>query len=150
MIRIVHYNDIYKQSFLDLLEEVRTFESAQFETYLLNSSAYSNDYLVSKTRIVIIAVEGEKVIGFMIGTHTTNYIVNINILYVAREYRGKGIALRLKTELENISRLRGYKQIVSQVRDNNIASIALNVKAGWSSEVDKIYPDYYIWFTKDL
>lgn len=150
MIKILYYNEIYKDSFLELLEEVRMYESAQFEGYLLNSSSYLNDYLSNKNHIVLIAVVEGRVIGYMIATHITNYAVSIDILYVSREYRGKGVALMLKKELENISRLRGYKQIVSQVRTNNKASIALNLKAGWEQEMDKIYPDYYVWFTKNL
>jgi hypothetical protein len=33
---------------------------------------------------------------------------------------------------------------------NNTASILLNQKAGWAMEIDKVYPDYYYWFTKEL
>jgi ribosomal protein S18 acetylase RimI-like enzyme len=150
MIKILYYNEIYKDSFLELLEEVRMYESAQFEGYLLNSNSYLNDYLTNKNHMILIAVVDDKVIGYMIGTHITNYAISVDILYVAKEYRSKGVALMLKKELEHLAQLRGYKQIVSQVRINNKASIALNIKAGWEQEMDKIYPDYYIWFTKNL
>ena len=147
---ITHYNESHRGSLLALLEEVREYESALFDNYLLDSTSYLKNYLVIRDHMVFVAEEEGGVVGFMIGSHTTNYIVSVVILYVARTHRNQGIAFALKQALEDLSRLRGYEQIVSQVRTNNTASIALNHKSEWTMEVDKLYPDYYIWFTKDL
>ena len=147
---VTHYTPVYRDSFLALLEEMRIYETAAFDNYLLANDSYTSNYLTAKDHIVLIALKGDQVIGFMVGSHTTNYIVSVVVLYEAKAERSKGVAFKLKTTLEDLCRMRGYKQIVSQVRTINTFSIALNNKAGWFCEMDKIYPDYYYWFTKTL
>jgi hypothetical protein len=98
----------------------------------------------------MVALIDDKVAGFMIAEHYTNDIVNLVMLYVGKDYRKKGIALGLKKSIELLCSARGYKKLVSQVRINNYPSIALNGKAGWKKELDKVFPDYYYWFSKEL
>ena len=129
---------------------MREHEFERFDNYLLDSESYIKNYLSVKDHMVHLALDNEKVVGFMIASHTTNYIMSLVLLYVGQHYRRQGIARLLKTALERLSKMRGYTQIVSQVRTNNAPSIALNNKAGWTAEPDKIYPDSYVWFTKDL
>jgi ribosomal-protein-alanine N-acetyltransferase len=134
-----------------LLEELRgSKESAAFSFYLQDSNNYKKSYLETKNYIVLVAFIDDKVAGFMIAEHYTNDIANLVMLYVGKDYRKKGIAYQLKLMMEVLCYSRGYKKIVSQVRTNNTPSILLNLKAGWNKELDKVYPDYYYWFSKEL
>lgn len=136
---------------MQLLEELRgSKESGGFSFYLQDSNYYKKHYLELKSYIVLVAENHGEILGFMIAEHYTNDIANLVMLYVGLNYRKQGIALKLKQTMEKLCGLRGYKKIVSQVRLNNHPSIALNEKAGWICELDKVYPDYYYWFSKEL
>jgi len=136
---------------LDLLEELRgSLESARFSNYLMDSGQYKQVYLQAKNYYVLVALIEDKVVGFMIAEHYLNEIANLVMLYVGKNYRKQNIALTLKKMMESLCYANGYKKIVSQVRMNNIESIKLNEKAGWTKEIDKVYPNYYYWFTKEL
>ena len=148
-IRGYHETDL--QGVLDLLEELRgSLESARFSNYLMDSGQYKQVYLQAKNYYVLVALIEDKVVGFMIAEHYLNDIANLVMLYVGKNYRKQNIALTLKKMMESLCYANGYKKIVSQVRMNNIESIKLNEKAGWTKEIDKVYPNYYYWFTKEL
>ena len=148
-IRGYHETDL--QGVLDLLEELRgSLESARFSNYLMDSGQYKQVYLQAKNYYVLVALIEDKVVGFMIPEHYLNEIANLVMLYVGKNYRKQNIALTLKKMMESLCYANGYKKIVSQVRMNNIESIKLNEKAGWTKEIDKVYPNYYYWFTKEL
>ena len=148
-IRGYHESDL--QGILDLLEELRgSLESARFSNYLMDSGQYKQVYLQAKNYYVLVALIEDKVVGFMIAEHYLNDIANLVMLYVGKDYRKQNIALTLKKMMESLCYANGYKKIVSQVRMNNIESIKLNEKAGWTKEIDKVYPNYYYWFTKEL
>ena len=148
-IRGYHESDL--QGVLDLLEELRgSLESARFSNYLMDSGQYKQVYLQAKNYYVLVALIEDKVVGFMIAEHYLNDIANLVMLYVGKDYRKQNIALTLKKMMESLCYDNGYKKIVSQVRMNNIESIKLNEKAGWTKEIDKVYPNYYYWFTKEL
>jgi len=148
-IRGYHESDL--QGVLDLLEELRgSLESARFSNYLMDSGQYKQVYLQAKNYYVLVALIEDKVVGFMIAEHYLNEIANLVMLYVGKNYRKQNIALTLKKMMESLCYANGYKKIVSQVRMNNIESIKLNEKAGWTKEIDKVYPNYYYWFTKEL
>ena len=148
-IRGYHESDL--QGVLDLLEELRgSLESARFSNYLMDSGQYKQVYLQAKNYYVLVALIEDKVVGFMIAEHYLNDIANLVMLYVGKDYRKQNIALTLKKMMESLCYANGYKKIVSQVRMNNIESIKLNEKAGWTKEIDKVYPNYYYWFTKEL
>ena len=145
------YHETDLQGVLDLLEELRgSLESARFSNYLMDSGQYKQVYLQAKNYYVLVALIEDKVVGFMIAEHYLNDIANLVMLYVGKNYRKQNIALTLKKMMESLCYANGYKKIVSQVRMNNIESIKLNEKAGWTKEIDKVYPNYYYWFTKEL
>ena len=149
--RIRGYHETDLQGVLDLLEELRgSLESARFSNYLMDSGQYKQVYLQAKNYYVLVALIEDKVVGFMIAEHYLNEIANLVMLYVGKNYRKQNIALTLKKMMESLCYANGYKKIVSQVRMNNIESIKLNEKAGWTKEIDKVYPNYYYWFTKEL
>ena len=153
MITIRHYNKSESDlaGVMALLEELRgSKESSAFSFYLQDSNNYKKSYLETKNYIVLVALVDNTVAGFMIAEHYTNDIANLVMLYVGKDYRKKGIAYQLKLMMEVLCYSRGYQKIVSQVRLNNYPSIALNEKAGWKCQLDKVYPDYYYWFTKEL
>ena len=151
MIIRAYNNDTDLNEILFLLEELRgSTDSNKFSFYLKDSGTYKDSYLKSKNYFVLIAKTEDKIAGYIIAEHYTNFTVNLVMLYVGQFFRRKGVAQRLKDEMVKLCRLRGYRTIVSQVRTNNYESISLNQKAGWKQSLDKIYPDYYYWFTKEL
>ena len=153
MMTIRHYNKSESDltGVMALLEELRgSKESEAFSFYLQDSGTYKKSYLEAKNYIVLVALMDDNVVGFIIAEHYTNDIANLVMLYVGKDYRKKGIAYQLKTTMEVFCCSRGYRKLISQVRMNNYASIQLNLKAGWKQEIDKVYPDYYYWFSKEL
>lgn len=145
------YNEIDLPGVLDLLEELRgSSDGARFDIYLKDSGTYKNTFLKEKNYNVLIAKEDDKILGFMISEHYDNDTAGLVMLYVGLNFRRTGIARQLKTEMELLCRVKGYKKIVSRVRTNNKESIALNIKAGWAKQIDKVYPDFYYEFRKYL
>lgn len=145
------YNEIDLSGVLNLLEELRgSKESERFSFYLQDSNTYKTSYLSAKGYYRLVALIDDKIAGFIIGEHYLNDTVNLVMLYVGKDYRKQGIAFKLKKVLTHLAQAWGYKKIVSQVRMNNVESINLNLKAGWKQEIDKVHPDYYYWFTKEL
>ena len=148
-IRGYHETDL--QGVLDLLEELRgSLESARFSNYLMDSGQYKQVYPQAKNYYVLVALIEDEVVGFMIAEHYLNEIANLVMLYVGKNYRKHNIALTLKKMMESLCYANGYRKTVSQVRMNSIESIKLNEKAGCTKEIDKVYPNYYYWFTKEL
>lgn len=147
------YNDKDENGVMLLLEELRgSKEAERFSFYLMDSNTYKQSYLKTKNYIVLVALDDENknVMGFIIAEHYLNDTVNLVMLYIGKDFRRKGIAFELKKVMYLLCAARGYKKIVSQVRMNNYESIALNQKSGWKQEIDKVYPDYYYWFSKEL
>ena len=66
------------------------------------------------------------------------YIVSTGVL---AEFRGKGLGLILKTWEVAYAKTHGYARMVTNMRESNAASIALNEK--FSFYVREIIPNYY-------
>ena len=125
-------------------------EKSMFDKFLQDPYYYINTYINQKGYDTIIALKDKKMVGFMVGEHWNNEIYNVVMLYVDPEHRRSGIAHTLKCSLTGLARSRGYEKIISKVRVNNTSSILLNTKSKWTRTIDKLYPEYYFWFTKEL
>jgi ribosomal protein S18 acetylase RimI-like enzyme len=97
---------------------------------------FSERYGTFKTFIAINRVE---TMGFIVGSNSTHYgTYEIRQHYVKDMYRRVGVATRLKTRLVDYAKQRGNFLITSDVAKDNIASIGLNEKMGWSkTELDE-------------
>jgi L-amino acid N-acyltransferase YncA len=133
---------------LNLLKESN--EANKFEDVLFDPETYKETYLVKRTYRIFVKVENERIVGFILGEHYSNNLYAIIMLYVHPDWRRKQIALKLKTALTDYAKENSYKQIISQVRTNNLESIKMNQRAGWEIVPDKVYPDYYVECSKNL
>lgn len=130
-------------SFLTRLKD--SDDTERVEKHLFSIDYYADSYLESKTYTLFICEY-----GFILGKHVYNDTYELVMLYVVPEARRLGVALKLKQALCDYAKSKKYKQVMSCVKTDHSASIALNQKAGWVPFRDKIYPDYYIWFIKVL
>ena len=133
---------------LNLLKESN--EANKFEDVLFDPETYKETYLVKRTYRIFVKVENERIVGFILGEHYSNNLYAIIMLYVHPDFRRKQTALKLKTALTDYAKDNSYKQIISQVRTNNLESIKMNQRAGWEIVPDKVYPDYYVECSKNL
>ena len=85
------------------------------------------------------AFHGEKLIGTVIGSYDFRMKGWINRLAVDPEYRGKGIAQRLVTEMEQILKSKGVVVIAALIELPNPASINLFKKLGYTVHNNIVY-----------
>ncbi|HUV84872.1 MAG TPA: GNAT family N-acetyltransferase [Methanosarcinales archaeon] len=145
---------IYQESdFADIKELLNLLatsnEAYKFENCLFDADVYKEMYLVKKAYKTFVAVK-DKVVGFVLGEHYCNDVFAILMLYIHPEFRREYYALCLKNIIVDYARENGYKQIISQVRTNNLESIKMNKRARWDITPDRILPDYYIECSKNL
>ena len=85
------------------------------------------------------AFHGERLIGTVIGSCDFRMKGWINRLAVDSEYRGKGIAQRLVTEMEQILKSKGVVVIAALIELPNSASISLFKKLGYTVHDNIVY-----------
>jgi len=85
------------------------------------------------------AFHGERLVGTVIGSYDSRMKGWINRLAVDPEYRGKGIAQRLVTEMEQILKGKGVVVIAALIELPNPASINLFKKLGYTVHDDIVY-----------
>ncbi len=85
------------------------------------------------------AFHGEKLIGTVIGSYDFRMKGWINRLAVDPEYRGKGIAQRLVTEMEQILKGKGVVVIAALIELPNPTSINLFKKLGYTVHDNIVY-----------
>ena len=85
------------------------------------------------------AFHGERLIGTVIGSYDFRMKGWINRLAVDPEYRGKGIAQRLVTEMEQILKSKGAVVIAALIELPNPASINLFRKLGYTIHDNIVY-----------
>lgn len=99
------------------------------------------DILSNDNRIYVVAVEKDEILG---GCMLTDIVGEGDISNVAvwEELRGQGIATALLHEILRIgTQQRGIKEYTLEVRQSNVAAIALYEKVGFVSE--GIRPNFY-------
>ena len=82
---------------------------------------------------------GERLVGTVIGSYDSRMKGWINRLAVDPEYRGKGIAQRLVTEMEQILKSKGVVVIAALIELPNPASINLFKKLGYTVHDNIVY-----------
>ena len=85
------------------------------------------------------AFHGERLVGTVIGSYDSRMKGWINRLAVDPEYRGKGIAQRLVTEMEQILKGKGVVVIAALIELPNPASINLFKKLGYTVHDNIVY-----------
>ena len=130
---------IIREMQLQDVEQVTALEEACFSMPWKKQDFL--DILSNENRIYLVAVENEKILG---GCMLTDIVGEGDISNVAvwEELRGQGIATALLQEILQIgTQQRGIRAYTLEVRQSNVAAIALYEKAGFVSE--GIRPNFY-------
>jgi [ribosomal protein S18]-alanine N-acetyltransferase len=137
---------------IGLLDSLHDIEKQCFEEEAFSKQQIS--YLLTDyNAISLIARVDSNIAGFIIGRidivrrETIGHIMTID---VAPPLRRKGIAKRLMIEIEEIFRKKGAQQSHLEVREGNLAAIALYKKFGYRqiSMLENYYGSTHGWYLK--
>jgi len=105
-----------------------------------SKDSLEKDAIENKMSIYLVALEDEKVVGYAGMWHvvTEGHITNVA---VSPDFRRRGIADMLLTELTNIAVKKEMIGITLEVRMNNVAAQGLYLKHGY--KVEGIRKNYY-------
>lgn len=123
---------------LGVINQISSFSNGEFLKEILLESWDSFDDFIDRS-LGYIAVDGHKIIGFIIGSSRFHDVLPINI-EVLKDYRKKGIAAKLSSEFVNGCLSRGLTPQWNCV-EGNIPSIKTAAKTGFQMFKKKYY--YY-------
>ncbi len=91
----------------------------------------------------LVAEVNDKVVGYIAGIPDKSKQLHIVSIAVNPEYRHKGIATKLLTELIHHSKKVGMEKAVLEVRESNRVAIAFYIKHGFEikSRIESYYSD---------
>ncbi len=98
---------------------------------------YAQFNKIAAIRHAIVAFEGGKAVGCGAIREHREGVVEVKRMFVAPEYRGKGIASRILSELENWARELSCTACILETGKNQPEAIALYKKSGYG-----IIPNY--------
>lgn len=133
---------IIEEMTLRHMEQIMAIENVSFPTPW-SENMFRKELNVSISRNFVALVEskeGKEIVGYM------NYWIyaeesHLNNIAVRSDYRGKGVALKLMTEMIRKSLKEGAVLGTLEVRQSNRAAIGLYEKCGYV--VKGIRPNYY-------
>ncbi|ACP47879.1 ribosomal-protein-alanine acetyltransferase [Sulfolobus islandicus Y.N.15.51] len=88
-------------------------------------------YLFLANKLYLVAKEGEKIIGYIIGIIQYGYRGHIVSIAVEPAYRKKGIGTKLLSEIEERFKLNGAKYSYLEVNINNLPAISFYQENGY-------------------
>jgi [ribosomal protein S18]-alanine N-acetyltransferase len=140
---------------ISMINELYTLEQQCFQEEAFSKQQIG--YLLTDYNAISLAAKvGGETAGFIIGridlirNRPVGHIMTID---VAPNFRRKGIAQRLMGELETIFRQKDVKEIRLEVREGNLAAIALYEKLGYTrvSKLEHYYGEAHgFYFRKVL
>ena len=115
-----------------LIDEIRVEDvtGTEYDADLKDIECYKRDYFNNEECDTLIAVEGEEVLGFIIGK-SEDPIYDVAMIYVSTKHRGHRLHKRLNEELSKVAKRKGYKSIKADVLLTNTLSIKAYDKLGW-------------------
>lgn len=123
------------------LSDIDALSRIEQESFSMPWSAQDFEDLLKRDYCVyLVAKAEEKVIGCAGMTDVCN-VGNIDNVVVAKEYRGRGVAQKLVSELLKVGKERGITAFTLEVRVSNAPAIHIYEKAGFVSE--GIRPGFY-------
>lgn len=100
----------------------------------------ATEFGIGDSRIYIVAEAYGNPIGSAILTETSNEVYKLSKLFLAKEYRGKGIGgLLLKESIEQVRKRKG-REIYLRTRDSYAEAIKLYEKSGWTRSAELLNP----------
>jgi putative acetyltransferase len=89
---------------------------------------YSQFNKIDKLKQVILAYEGETVLGCGAIKEFEENTMEIKRMYVLKDQRGKGIASKIVTELENWTKELGFKKCILETGKKQVDAVNLYIK----------------------
>ncbi len=129
------FDEYYK---LKKEEEKDYSQIIQEEIPSLSKKEYKKDFngiFSSKNSVLLVAEENKRLIGFLYGTlkeYKSNRISDMEVLFISKKFRRKGIARSLIKEFIKILKNKKYKKIQLSVNTKNIGAIKLYEKLGFT------------------
>lgn len=100
----------------------------------------ATEFGIDDSRIYIVAEVCGNPIGSAILTETSNEVYKLSKLFLAKEYRRKGIgSLLLKEVVEQVRKRKG-REIYLRTRDSYAKAIKLYEKSGWTRSAESLKP----------
>jgi putative acetyltransferase len=122
---------------LDFIELVRGLDAELAERDGSEHSFYAQYNKVDMIRHVVIAYEGEQAVSCGAIKEFEPGVMEVKRMYTLPEYRGKGIADRILSELEKWAAELGCERCVLETGKRQPEAIALYTKSGY-----QIIPNY--------
>jgi putative acetyltransferase len=126
--------DSTNADFINLVEKL----TAYFAVIDGEDHAFYNQFnKISSLKYVIVFYENDTAVGCGAIREFSTGIMEVKRMYVLPEYRGKGIASKILSELERWTKELGYNACVLETHKKQADAVALYNKAGY-----KVIPNY--------
>lgn len=113
------------------LEQLLALERAAFTTDHLSPRQYHR-HLHSPTAVVLVAVDATELLGkALVFFRQRSDVARLYSIAVAQRARGRGVAKALLEAAAAAARLRGCQRLRLEVRQDNVAAIALYERLGY-------------------
>ncbi len=126
------------------IEDLKTLENLQKkhanEINNIWTSKELKNHIKKKTSFSKISKYGKQTIGFIISSYSA-YFMDIFLIFVAPEFRGRGVAKNFLKDIEAFCRLNLINKIILEVNEDNQAAYFLYLKFGF--EIIGKRKDYY-------
>lgn len=133
------FGDLYEEKNIDVARRVKYMKMGYIFEKILSS--LFKDY--EKSLDFFVCEEDGKIVGATrIAVHTEG-VFTYTTMAIDKDYRRKGIAYELAYYAEEIMRERGAKYIAFAVKTDNLPSIGLSTKRGFT-----IYNEYFAYMLK--
>lgn len=146
-IKIVEYEDKYKNQIIDFLIEVAIgeFGYTEWENYFKTKSF--EPYKNNEGKFLIALNSDEKIIGTCAALKKTEETVKLNTFYILSEYRSIGLGKQLYNKVMDYIQENNYKEIILCTFEKFSIAIEFYKKRGY-----KLYEtvDDEFWYKKEL
>ena len=143
-IEFIPYNDSYKQQVFDFT--CTCFEELGKKFEPSGRHSFYND-IGNEFEVFFCLVDQEKVIGTVALKKVDDYTVELKAMYLDRNYRGKGLGIKLIDKAVDEARCLGYKCIVLDSMSSYKDALRLYEKTGFKMTErynDNVYADVFM------
>ena len=143
-IELIPYNDSYKQQVFDFT--CTCFEELGKKFEPSGRHSFYND-IGNEFEVFFCLVDQEKVIGTVALKKVDDYTVELKAMYLDRNYRGKGLGIKLIDKAVDEARCLGYKCIVLDSMSSYKDALRLYEKTGFKMTErynDNVYADVFM------
>ncbi|BAB60382.1 N-terminal acetyltransferase complex subunit [ARD1] [Thermoplasma volcanium GSS1] len=119
--------------------EVRSFEIGPYD------KEYLREVLENASSISYIAQISDKIVGYIVAMPLNSQEIDIESIATDPDFRKRSIGTRLIARIENESKSLGYRNIILEVRKENIEAISFYSRLGFNIKefIVNYYEEYY-------